>query len=197
MLKVKIIRILPEEKRNVLVSSCLLGYNCRYDGFNNEIPILNELVNLNYFSSIPVCPEHLGGLKTPRNPCEIIYKDNNDIFGWKISDIEKNDFSDNFEKGSIETVKLAKIHNVNFCIMKEKSPSCGVDFIYDGTFSKNKTSGMGISSFNLNKNGFKVISSDKIVMKKGLFIGMFEEYYESYNPIYDEKIKKHGAFILE
>ena len=111
-------------KEKILVSACLLGTNCKYNGNNN----LNEKV-LEYIKDkevIPVCPEIMGGLSTPRPPSEII--------GNKVFNNQNQDVTKEYEKGAEETLKLAKLFNVKKALLKAKSPSCGKDKIYDGTF---------------------------------------------------------------
>ena len=136
----------------ILVSACLLGINCRYDGGNN----LNEKV-LKLFlegKAIPVCPEQLGGLSTPRVPAEII--------GDKVLDKNGKDVTANFEKGALETMRIARLLKCEVAILKENSPSCGVHYVYDGTFSNKKIEGMGKTCELLIKNGIKVYSENEI-----------------------------------
>ncbi len=136
----------------IIVSACLLGINCKYDGGNN----LNKKV-LDLFlegKAIPVCPEQLGGLSTPRLPSEII--------NGKVFDIEGKDVTKNFLKGANETLRLAKLLECKKAILKENSPSCGVKYIYDGTFSGKKIKGNGITAALLKANGRKVVSEEEI-----------------------------------
>ena len=131
---------------NVLVSACLLGVSCRYDGKskpNENIIALKEKYNL-----IPVCPEIMGGLPTPRIPSEIC--------GEKIVSENGTDVTVQYRKGAEETLRLAKIFDCKMAILKEKSPSCGYGRIYDGTFSKVLTDGNGITAELLSKNGIKI-----------------------------------------
>lgn len=140
------------EKEKVLVSACLLGLNCKYDGNNNR----NEKV-LEYIKDkeiIPVCPEIFGGLPTPRIPSEIV--------GDKVLNREKIDVTKQFLKGAEETLYLAKLFNVKKALLKESSPSCGSNTIYDGTFSKTKKEGMGITAKLLKENGIEIISEKEL-----------------------------------
>lgn len=140
------------EKEKVLVSACLLGLNCKYDGENNR----NEKV-LEYIKDkevIPVCPEIFGGLQTPRIPSEIV--------GDKVLNREKIDVTKEYQKGAEETLYLAKLFNVKKALLKESSPSCGSNTIYDGTFSKNKKEGMGITAKLLKENGIEIISEKEL-----------------------------------
>ena len=132
----------------ILVSACLLGINCKYNGNNNK----NDKV-LEYIKDkevIPICPEIMGGLSTPRIPAEIL----ND----KVVNSEGLDVTDSFKKGANEVLYLAKLFNVKKAILKAKSPSCGVGEIYDGTFTHTKISGDGITARLLKENNIEVIT---------------------------------------
>ena len=140
------------EKEKILVSACLLGLNCKYDGENNR----NEKV-LEYIKDkevIPVCPEIFGGLQTPRIPSEIV--------GDKVLNREKKDVTKEYQKGAEETLYLAKLFNVKKALLKESSPSCGTNTIYDGTFTGNKINGIGITAKLLKENGIEVISENEV-----------------------------------
>ena len=135
-------------KEKILVSACLLGINCKYSGGNNK----NEKV-LEYIKDkevIPVCPEIMGGLSTPRPPSEII----ND----KVMNSLNQDVTQQYKKGAEETLKLAKLFNVKKALLKAKSPSCGKGYIYDGTFSSTLIEGNGITTKLLIENGIEVIT---------------------------------------
>lgn len=140
------------EKEKILVSACLLGVNCKYDGENN----INEKV-LEYIKDkevIPICPEIYGGLKTPRTPSEIL-KD-------KVMTKDNIEVTKEYRKGAEETLYLAKLFNVKKALLKAKSPSCGNKEIYDGTFTKNKIKGMGITARLLKENGIEILSEEEI-----------------------------------
>lgn len=140
------------EKEKILVSACLLGVNCKYDGENN----INEKV-LEYIKDkevIPICPEIYGGLKTPRTPSEIL-KD-------KVMTKDNIEVTKEYRKGAEETLYLAKLFNVKKALLKAKSPSCGNKEIYDGSFTKNKTKGMGITARLLKENGIEILSEEEI-----------------------------------
>lgn len=134
--------------KKILVSACLLGKNCKYNGGNNS----NELViSLSKdYELIPICPEMDGGLSCPRIPSEII--DN------KVINKEGIDVTSNYNKGARIALELAKNNNPEFIVLKEKSPSCGVNYIYDGTFSGKLIKGQGITSKLLKEHGYKLYS---------------------------------------
>ena len=135
-------------KEKILVSACLLGTNCKYSGGNNS----NEKV-LEYikdYEVIPVCPEIMGGLSTPRPPSERI--------GDKVLNNQGIDVTNEYTKGALETLKLAKLFNVKKALLKAKSPSCGNGKIYDGTFSGTLIDGDGITTKLLKENNIEVIT---------------------------------------
>lgn len=138
-------------KEKVLVSSCLVGTNCKYDGGNNKNEkLINYLKNKEVFL---VCPEQLGGLSTPRVPAERIKE--------KVVTKDNKDVTENYKKGAEEVLKLAKKFQVKKAILKSRSPSCGKDKIYDGSFSHNLIDRHGVCAELLIKNGIEVISSDE------------------------------------
>ena len=130
----------------------MLGINCRYDGKNNKNDKLFELFKQGKL--IPVCPEQLGGLSTPRVPSE--------IQGKKVFDKNGKDVTQNFIKGAKETLYIAKALGCKEAILKENSPSCGVNFVYDGTFTNKKIKGEGITTRLLKANGIRVTSEKEI-----------------------------------
>lgn len=139
-------------KEKIIVSACLLGVNCKYNGENNE----NKAV-FTYIKDkeiIPVCPEIMGGLPTPRDPAERI--------GDQVFNNKGKDVTTNYEKGALETLKLAKKLNVKKAILKARSPSCGNQEIYDGTFSKTKIKKDGVTTELLKKNGITVLTEEDI-----------------------------------
>jgi len=141
-----------------IISGCLCGINCKYNGLNNLDN--NCLDLLKSGQAILVCPEQLGGLSTPRVPAEISSKDKENIKSEKFRVITKDnkDVTQEFIKGAYETLKIAKEIGVEKAILKDGSPSCGTNFIYDGTFSGKKIKGMGVTARLLIENGIDVIS---------------------------------------
>lgn len=137
---------------NILVSACLLGVACRYDGKrkpNEAVIALKEKYNI-----IPVCPEIMGGLPTPRLPSE--------IRGETVIMENGEDVTDKYSKGAEETLRLARLFGCGKAVLKEKSPSCGSGRIYDGTFSKTLTEGNGITAGMLLANGIRVAGETEI-----------------------------------
>lgn len=137
---------------NILVSACLLGVACRYDGKSKPNPEVLKLVEK--FNLIPICPEQLGGLPTPRIPSE--------ISNTKVLTSEGKDVTLEYKKGAIEALKIANIFNCKLAILKEKSPSCGCGKIYDGNFNKTLIVGNGITAQLFLENGINVIGETSI-----------------------------------
>ena len=137
---------------NILVSACLLGMNCRYDGENNWNSALALLRKRHCL--VPVCPEIFGGLSTPREPAE--------IREGKVYNRQGEEITANFTKGAAETLKLAKFFGCQAAVLKERSPSCGCGVIYDGSFSGKKIPGDGITAALLKRHGIQVIGESKI-----------------------------------
>ena len=135
-------------KEKILVSACLLGVNCKYNGGNNYSDEVMEF--LHDYEIIPICPEIMGGLPTPRPASEI--NDN------KVINVNKEDVTNNFKKGAEETLKLAKLLGVKKALLKQKSPSCGSGKIYDGTFSGTIIDGDGITARLLKENDIEVLT---------------------------------------
>ncbi len=129
-----------------IVSGCLAGLCCRYDGGDNADEKVMQLVAEG--KAIPVCPEQLGGLTTPRPPCEIT--------DGKVMSNEGADVTESFIRGAEEALKLAKLAGSNKAILKARSPSCGIGKIYDGTFNGNLIDGDGLFAAMLRKEGFKL-----------------------------------------
>ncbi len=146
---------------NVLISSCFL-IPTRYDGGTQNKPHIREMIDVlkdNNINLIPACPEQLGGLPTPRVPAEIV--------GSKVFDANGCDVTENFELGAQNTVSLARELDIDFAILKEGSPSCGSNQIYDGTHSQVKILGKGLTVQMLEKNSIRVFSEHDIESIKG------------------------------
>jgi uncharacterized protein YbbK (DUF523 family) len=143
---------------SILISACLTGINCKYNGGNNLHSIFEALLKTG--TVIPVCPEQLGGLTTPRICCEILGGDGNAVLEGQARVITRNneEVTENYKKGAFETLKIAKKSLADLVILKNCSPSCGVGEIYDGTFSKRIIPGDGVTAALLKNNGFVVIN---------------------------------------
>lgn len=136
----------------IMVSACLLGENCKYNGGNN----LSEKV-INFIKDhevIPVCPEVMGGLPTPRLSSEIV--------NGVVTASDGHSVDEEFRKGAQIGLALAKENNVDLVILQSRSPSCGVNQVYDGTFSGKKIEGQGIFAQLLIENGYKIIDIEDL-----------------------------------
>ncbi len=152
----------------IIVSACLCGVNCKYDGGNNlDERVLNLLKE---GKAIPVCPEQLGGQKTPRAPHEIFKGNGYDVLQGKarILGPEGDDVTSEFLKGAFETLKIAEAASASIAILKARSPSCGANQIYDGTFSGKKRSGNGVTAELLLSKGIKVFTEENLDELKNL-----------------------------
>lgn len=137
-----------KNKEKILVSGCLLGLNCKYDGGNNYKEEIDEF--LKDYDVIPICPEIMGGLPTPRVSAEKIED--------KVITKDGEDVTKQFRKGAEECLFLAKKYDIKKALLKSKSPSCGFGKIYDGTFTHTIIDGNGITAELLNDNGIEIIN---------------------------------------
>ena len=139
-------------KRKLIISACLLGVGCRYDGCRVtkvDVAALSER-----FELIPVCPEIMGGLPTPRIPSERV--------GERVIMKDGTDVTDNFLRGAEETYMLASSLGADIALLKEKSPSCGNGRIYDGSFSGTLTDGYGVAAEYLRARGITVYGESEL-----------------------------------
>jgi uncharacterized protein YbbK (DUF523 family) len=140
-----------------LVSSCLAGVNCRYNGKSSENKTICELVKSG--EAISICPEQLAGLPTPRPSCEIIIDESGNK---KVISKDGKDFTKEFFEGAEKTLAIAKTIDIKKAILKSKSPSCGCGFTYDGTFSGKIIKGNGLATELLIKNGIEVYTENDL-----------------------------------
>ena len=136
----------------IMVSACLLGENCKYSGGNNRHEKVLEYIKGH--EVIPVCPEVMGGLPTPRPPAEIVSGEVINRLGVSV-DRE-------YRLGAEKALKLAREKQIDLAILQPRSPSCGTREIYDGTFSGKRIPGMGVTAALLRENGFRVIGADEL-----------------------------------
>ncbi|QPI06891.1 DUF523 domain-containing protein [Campylobacter concisus] len=141
-------------REKVLISACLAGINCKFNGENNLLDsgILDEISKK--YHLLFVCPEVFGGLGTPREPAEM----KNGLVVTKTA----KDVSENFINGAEICLKIAKLNGCKKAILKARSPSCGSGQIYDGSFSKKLIFGDGVAAKLLKENGILVFSEDEI-----------------------------------
>lgn len=137
---------------NILISACLLGLPCRYDGRSVEYTEIEKLKKK--YNLIPICPEIYGGLPTPRVPAERT--------GGRVINKDGTDVSENYKRGADAALKLARDLDCKIAVLKERSPSCGSHEIYDGGFQKKLIHGMGVTAELLASCGIKVLSENEI-----------------------------------
>ena len=137
-----------DSKEKILVSSCLLGLNCKYNGENNYCQEIDDF--LKDYDVIPICPEIMGGLPTPRVAAEKI--------GDKVITKDGKDVTWQYKKGAKECLFLAKKYDVKKALLKARSPSCGNGEIYDGTFTHTIIDGDGITAELLKNNDIEVLT---------------------------------------
>ena len=133
-----------------MVSACLAGTPCRYDGRSNLRPEIAELVRRG--EAVPVCPEVLGGLPTPRTPSE--QKDG------RVVSATGEDVTEAFASGAEAALYIAEEYGCCAAVLKARSPSCGCGRIYDGTFSRTLVDGDGLFAALLRKKGFQLFTEE-------------------------------------
>lgn len=143
--------LLQNELRYV-VSACLAGVNCRYDGQATPVEAVLEL--LRQGRALPICPEQLGGLATPRPCCE--------LQGNRVRDTQGLDVTEAFQRGAAEALRLAKLFGASQAILKSRSPSCGCGRIYDGSFSGTLIPGNGLFAALLLEEGFEILTEQAL-----------------------------------
>ena len=136
----------------ILVSACLLGCACRYDGQSKPNPLAQELARRGL--AVPVCPEQLGGLTTPRLPSE--------RRGEQVVMRDGRDVTAEYRRGAEEALRLAELYGCRAAVLKERSPSCGCGRIYDGTFTGTLRPGDGVTAEMLKAHGMQVYGESEI-----------------------------------
>ena len=139
----------------VLVSKCLAGFCCRYDGGNNLVPEIKELADDGV--AVTACPEQLGGLPTPRIPSERV--------GDQVVSREGKDVTAEFKAGAEAALRIALAHGCRTAVLKSRSPSCGKGCIYDGHFTGALVTGNGVTTDLLLRHGIEVLTEDEYLAK--------------------------------
>ena len=136
----------------IMVSGCLLGENCKYNGGNNYSEKVAEYIKGH--DVISVCPECLGGLPTPRIPAEIV--------DGVVTNREGQVVDEEFRRGAKRALEIARKEQIDVAILQSRSPSCGSKQIYDGTFSGVKVDGQGVFAKMLREHGFSMIDVEDL-----------------------------------
>ena len=154
---------LPKPCRYV-VSACLVGQPCRYDGRSNLRPEIAELVHCGL--AVAVCPEVMGGLPIPREPAEIVGGDGYDVLNGsaKVISVSGKDVTAEYISGAQEALKLCMENGVTHAMLKANSPSCGCGCIYDGSFTGGKRNGDGVTAALFKRNGIAVFTETKTIL---------------------------------
>ena len=147
----------------ILISACLLGFECKYCGGSNKLPEQQLAALRERFRLIPVCPETAGGLPTPRDPSERL--------GDKVVSNQGRDVTAQYQKGAETALTLARRYGCKAALLKEKSPSCGSGQIYDGSFTGTLVPGDGVAAEELKKEGLIVFGESDT----DLLITVFQE----------------------
>jgi len=149
-------------KEKILVSACLTGTKCRYNGGHKLSPEVMGFLKGKEFISI--CPELLSGFSVPHPPSEIIGGNGKDVLegNAKVVNVDGTDVTGEYIQGALLTLKSAVENSVNIAILKEKSPACGVNYIHNGKFRGELTGGNGVTAAILDKHGIKVFSEKNI-----------------------------------
>lgn len=139
-------------KEKLLISACLLGLPCRYDGEGRRSVSVDELSEK--YELIPYCPEIYGGLPTPRTPSERV--------GDRVVMRDGSDVTENYRRGALGAVALCRSLGCRLALLKARSPSCGVGEIYDGSFGAKLTVGNGVTAEHLIDAGVSVFTEESI-----------------------------------
>ena len=143
-----------EKEIKVLISACLLGDNVKYSGGNNLTPELVTLLEKYKVNIVKICPECFAGLPIPRVPSEIL--------GDKVFSKDGRDITEEFLSGAEKTYQVAKNKEIDFAILKERSPSCGSSYVYDGSFSGKVIEGQGLTAKKLSKENIIIFSEENL-----------------------------------
>lgn len=143
-------------KRKILISACLVGEKVKYDGGDNALHVKRIEEWKEEGVLVPLCPEVLGGLSVPRFACEVVLGEK------RVINTLGEDVTEAFFKGAHEALRIAKDEGVVMAILKARSPSCGKDTIYDGTFSHTKVNDSGITCKFLQEEGIAVFSEEEL-----------------------------------
>ena len=144
----------------ILVSACLLGLNTKYNGETNAHSLIRKYSSSGRF--IPICPEQLGGLPTPREPMEIINGNGQEVLlgQCSVQGEHGDEVTSQFIQGANEVLKIVEMVTVTAAILKERSPTCGVNYIYDGSFAHRIIPGQGVTSALLKQHNIPIYSEE-------------------------------------
>lgn len=142
----------PRPRPPLLVSACLLGTCCNHEGRHSQRPAVEALAG--EYTLVPICPEVVGGLPTPRVAAEIV--------GDRVVTADGEDVTAAYERGARAAVELASAVGARRAVLKARSPSCGAHAVYDGTFSRTLRDGEGVTAAALRAAGIEVASEEDV-----------------------------------
>ena len=137
----------------LLISACLLGIACRYDSASRDIPDVRDFLHRHHLLPVPICPEQLGGLPTPRTPC--------------------HDLTPFFQRGAREALKIAQLCGCKAALLKERSPSCGVRAVHCEGMLR---TGTGVTTVLLREAGLYTFNEEELAEVK-LFLAEHQEFH--------------------
>lgn len=140
------------KKPSLLISACLLGERCRYDGMSKPVRVPDVIKER--FELIPICPEVMGGLETPRLPAERV--------GDRVINSAGGDVTENYMRGAAIALDICRRNDCRAAVLKEKSPSCGIGRIYDGSFTRTLKDGNGVSAELMAENGIALFGESDL-----------------------------------
>lgn len=139
-------------RSRVVFSQCMLGVSCRYDGKCAVKEAVRDAACERGW--IPICPEILGGLSTPRPPAERM--------GNRVVNCEGGDVTEQYHRGAEQALRIAQLYGAKYALLKERSPSCGFGEIYDGTFTGTKVAGDGVTAALFREHGIQVFGESRL-----------------------------------
>jgi len=152
----------PDHRPAILVSACLLGTCCNHEGRASSRPRVARLAE--QARLVPICPEVVGGLTTPRAAAEIVGGDGADVLGGsaRVRSSAGDDVTDAYVRGAAAAVALARAIGANRAVLKARSPSCGAVEVYDGTFTRTLRPGSGVTAAALRASGIDVVTDEEL-----------------------------------
>lgn len=149
--------------KKIVISACLVGVKCRYNSLDSKSEQVTKKFGENEL--IPICPEQMGGLPTPRPPAEIVGGDGEDVLDEKahVVTAEGKDKTEEFRRGAYSALEIARLHGTTHAVLKSKSPSCGCGQIYDGSFAGNLTTGDGVTTALFRRHGIQILTEKDLL----------------------------------
>lgn len=149
----------------MLISACLAGFNVRYDGGNAQNDLAVKLVAMG--QAVTVCPEIMGGFRTPRVPAEIQGGTGRDVLAGRAAVMNRagRDVTEEYLQGARMALKIAQDHGVTVAFLKQKSPACGTNLVYDGSFAGNRIPGQGVTAALLQAHGIRCLGDEDLTLE--------------------------------